>query len=439
MIVRRRGNGNLFVATLREGVNRTFERNANTVSASGSLVLGILLMGANTPSLAGEKMRERMETLESLAASLAQKFPNEDIIESESAPGYDGPGVSISCSSKATPNEWQPIFPQPAEIISSMDTWDSTTAQLTVHNTVASPGIWESATWDYMAEELSPSALAIAPHARRLPQPESILDSQIQWISPTHVDPSVLVNDHHQAGLDQCSTTASVKCNCANPHFLVLMSVPGPFSTTEVRVLKVGPLAPAPDPYTNRLRLETTCTLAALDALRLHVGIAEEMVCDDESPSPFYRSIGSSEDSAFRENMIRTVQRTFKTLKPDLRPSSEQITVDHPPYIDLLPFQTVRKNLVLRQHEVDDGEFLVDILTGLVCWGGAGLGKRDRNASTGYASTGSPWDCRSWEAKGWFLKKYWSILGGEDGELVQQSEWWRSIRGEEPLDIEELA
>jgi hypothetical protein len=176
-----------------------------------------------------------------------------------------------------------------------------------------------------------------------------------------------------------------------------------------------------------------------MDTLRMHVGITEEMMCVEESPSPFYRSIRASANNTVKEDIICTVQRIFKTLKPDLRPSSEQITVEHPPYIDVLPFRTLRKNLILHQQEVDEDEFLRDAVTGLVCWGGAGFGRKDRDVSTRYASTGTPWDNRSWEAKVWFLKKYWSLLGGEEGELVQQSEWWRSIRGEDPLDIEALA
>jgi hypothetical protein len=57
---------------------------------------------------------------------------------------------------------------------------------------------------------------------------------------------------------------------------------------------------------------------------------------------------------------------------------------------------------------------------------------------TGHAVTGNLWDVRSWEAKVWFLKKYWWLLGGEEGELVRQSEWWRSVRGEEArIDLNE--
>ena len=137
-----------------------------------------------------------------------------------------------------------------------------------------------------------------------------------------------------------------------------------------------------------------------------------------------------------KANMIPTVQRIFTTLKPDMRPVSEQITIDHHPHIDILPFPTLRKNLIIHQEEFDHDGFFHDVQTGLLCWGGAGIGRRDRQNCTGLPSTGTPWDVRSWEAKEWFLKKYWTFLGGEDGELVRQSEWWRNMRGDDPLHIE---
>jgi hypothetical protein len=198
--------------------------------------------------------------------------------------------------------------------------------------------------------------------------------------------------------------------------------------------------AAAPDPYANHIRLDSLCTLGAMETLRLQIGLTDDMMCSLDFPSPFYRPMRASTPSAPKQSIVDAVQKMFKALQPDLRPSTEQITVEHPPYIDTLPFQLLRRNLILRQHVVDDEEFLCDIVTGLVCWGGAGLGKRDRDSATGYASNGTPWDNRSWEAKVWFLKKYWSILGGEEGELVRQSEWWRGIRGEETsLELETLA
>lgn len=81
---------------------------------------------------------------------------------------------------------------------------------------------------------------------------------------------------------------------------------------------------------------------------------------------------------------------------------------------------------------IDEDEVIHDIINGLICWGGAGMSQRDRNLSTGRLSTGTPWDSRSWEGRTWFLQKYWAMLGGEEGELVRQSEWWRNMRGDEP-------
>jgi hypothetical protein len=178
------------------------------------------------------------------------------------------------------------------------------------------------------------------------------------------------------------------------------------------------------------------CTITALWAVGNHVGIDEEVLCADESLSPFFRSSTDSDDALTNANMVRAIQGTFKNLKPDMRPTKEQITMNHHPYVDILPCRTLRKNLIIQQGDFDEDEFFHDTLSGLVCWGGSGIGKRDRNLSTGYASSGTPWDIRSWEARVWFLKKYWNLLGGDDGELVRQSEWWRNIRGDDTNIVE---
>ena len=91
-----------------------------------------------------------------------------------------------------------------------------------------------------------------------------------------------------------------------------------------------------------------------------------------------------------KANIIYTVQRIFKTPKPDLRPSAEEISVKDHPYIDIPPFPTLRKNLITNQKEIDEVEFFHDMLTGLVCCRGAGIEKKDREDSTGYASTDTP-------------------------------------------------
>lgn len=339
-----------------------------------------------------------MDRLESLAASVVQSRaientpaagtgPSEAIttLESSSTPTditaqslspYDPLNVSICISSPQPPGESQHFIPQSDD---------------------------------------SPSALSI-------------------WESPTHIDPSLLIHDDHSDDLDPCLTT-TIDCGCSGPHVQIWTQGPDPFRSGKVRILSFEPCGTAADPYANNLRIEAICIIAALYHLGMHVGITEEMLCAEESLSPFFQSSPESANDMVKADMICAAQRTFKTLKPDLRPSSEQITVEHHPYIDILPFPTLRKNLIIHQEEIDGDEFFHDILTGLVCWGGAGIGRKDREASTGHVSTGTPWDVRSWEARVWFLKKYWALLGGEDGELVRQSDWWRSMRGDDTLNM----
>ncbi|MCJ1438874.1 hypothetical protein MMC27_008264 [Xylographa pallens] len=338
-----------------------------------------------------EKLRERLDHLEALAASAVQSraiartpaagtSPSETHSSSsppthviaQSPPAYAASGVSVSGSSAASPAECQDLISQSDDTPSALSTWDFT----------------------------------------------------------TYVDPSLLARDKPNGGLSPY-WTATIDCGCSSPHVQVRTQGPDPFSYGEVRILSAGPSVAGADPYANNLRVETLCITAALYTLGLHVGVTEEMLCADQSLSPFFRSSKEPADEAAKAHTISTVQRIFKTLKPDLRPSSQQITVQHHPYIDILPFPTLRKNLIAHQEEIDENEFFYDMLTGLVCWGGAGIGRRDRHESTGYASAGTPWDVRSWEARVWFLKKYWALLGGEEGELVRQSEWWRSIRGDD--------
>ncbi|KAJ6104349.1 hypothetical protein N7523_010669 [Penicillium sp. IBT 18751x] len=250
----------------------------------------------------------------------------------------------------------------------------------------------------------------------------------------TCIDPSFLVRDNNDRGIVKYWTTA-IKCGCSTQHIQIRTRGVEPSVLNNVKILTLGLPAMPADPYANNLRIETFCTVAALHTIGMQLGVGEEVLCADESLSQFFRFTAGSVDLMDQSKIIKSVQQTFKSLKPDLRPSREQITVKHHPCIDILPFPTLRNNFITHQDEFDEDELFMDVFDGLVCWGGAGIGKRDRNINTGIVSTGTPWDVRSWEAKEWFLKKYWILLGGEDGELVRQSEWWRSVRGEETLNL----
>jgi len=58
---------------------------------------------------------------------------------------------------------------------------------------------------------------------------------------------------------------------------------------------------------------------------------------------------------------------------------------------------------------------------GMVCWGNARGNKHARGE-------GAPWDMRTWEAKTWFVKKYWMLIGGADGDVWQQTLYWRKLQ-----------
>ncbi|KAK7981726.1 hypothetical protein PG988_003964 [Apiospora saccharicola] len=256
------------------------------------------------------------------------------------------------------------------------------------------------------------------------PQPNETPLSPDSWDSVVYLDPTLLVGHSPDSSDTGLAWMPASGCGCSSADDGLQRIVKHRGGARSFGLL---------DPYANRLRLETVCTLDAMFSLGTLLGIPSDRMCPPETQSPFFRP---GLDGSSGADAISTVQKIFRTLKPDLRPGCEQVTVAHHPFIDCLPFPTLRRNLLVHRAHIDAEQLQFDVIEGLVCWGGAGISKRDSKDSTGCASTGTPWDVRSWEAKGCFLRKYWTLLGGEDGELVRQSEWWRGIRGEEPLRIE---
>ncbi|RAK96945.1 uncharacterized protein BO80DRAFT_458539 [Aspergillus ibericus CBS 121593] len=355
-----------------------------------------------------EKLRERMSRLEALAEASVQT----SAIERVSAAGT-GPFNTTNLITQS---------------LLAQDVSDLTL----VNSSVETPGECQHLV---RQSDNSPSAPTIEDSvARYLPHSDRTSSTMDTWDSTSYIDPSLLTLNKPNDSLELYWTT-TIDCGCSSPHFHIRTENTDPLHYGEVRIFRFGSSAPAADPYANNLRIDRVCTITALYTLGTHLGITEDVLCAEEALSPFFRSSTGLTDDMAKANMISTVQGAFKALKPDMRPNIEQITVEHHPYIDILPFPTLRRNLITHPEYIDEDEFFHDVLTGLVCWGGAGIGRRDRQLSMGYASTGTPWDVRSWEAKVWFLKKYWTLLGGEEGELVRQSEWWRSIRGDETIDI----
>ncbi|EGX94789.1 hypothetical protein CCM_03060 [Cordyceps militaris CM01] len=165
-------------------------------------------------------------------------------------------------------------------------------------------------------------------------------------------------------------------------------------------------------------------------SLCLHVGMTKDMLCVAKAMSPFFRPTGEIANGTCADAVVKTVQVIFKSLKPDMRPVREQIICQHVAFIDVLPFPTLRRNVINSGEAIDLTEFYHDLIDGLIFWGGTAK-KSTAGSADGHVSAGTPWESRSWEARTWFLRKYWALLGGEEGELVRQSEWWRNVRGDD--------
>lgn len=263
------------------------------------------------------------------------------------------------------------------------------------------------------------------------------------WDSATSIDPCFLTmtNYGRQNTQHELRTTSYIDCGCSVRHVEVrTMAVDGYEIGAEL--LRVGETKVFSDPYLNHIRVDAICTMTAMWENCLQLGVSEWVLCDETSQSSFYRPGSHSTNSTNLisatngkseavDGVVRTVQSIWKSVKPDLRPIKEQVTIPHHPCLDIFPFPTFRRNALKGAVLLDEDEFFLDATNGIICWGGAGVGKGDQKSGTGKASTGTPWDHRSWEAKPWFLRKYWVLLGGEEGELVRQSEWWRGTRGEE--------
>ncbi|KAL4745730.1 hypothetical protein BDW72DRAFT_49549 [Aspergillus terricola var. indicus] len=406
-----------------------------------------------------EKLRQRLEHLETLAASATQGSPTSQVPHADQclseavttmattqggsfATAIPRPVSGVLTSSlSTTATDYPQLVPQLGDFSLDLNSGNPN-SYIPRPDDLSLSGIWDPATLPLSDETIwyppqveQPRESNIAENTVHGPADHaSQLDSLSALISTASNNPMTARSAY--TNRPSLALTTIVDCGCSNPHFTLESG--GPFSANprQVKILATMPIA---DPYANNLRVDQHCTLTALFLVVEHVGLTIAEICAEESPSPFFRTDVSSADPSTRANVVAAVQKAFKAkLKHDLRPTKEQITINHHPMMDIYPFPTLRNNLVTRQGEYDEDEFFHDSLAGLTCWGSAGVGHRDRNVSAGKASTGTPWDLRSWEAQEWFLKKYWSLMGGEDGELVRQTEWWRSIRGEDALDVVEL-
>jgi hypothetical protein len=177
----------------------------------------------------------------------------------------------------------------------------------------------------------------------------------------------------------------------------------------------------------NHIRLRDMTFLAATLAIAASIGVTSEDYLNDR-PSPFYLFANATST----QNAAHYFEQT---VKPHLRPSLAQLSQPHASYLDLIIFPQFRERAVTfatnNPSMLDQQELFNDMLSGgLTCWGNADSG-------IGARGSGVPWDMRSWEAKPWFIRKWWFLLNKDD-EVKDTSSWWRQMRGEDGNMAENL-
>lgn len=188
------------------------------------------------------------------------------------------------------------------------------------------------------------------------------------WDTSTVIDPSHLICNGEKDRMyePQPSFASYINCGCPVRHIEVSgQSMHTWRGEKSLRILEVSKSPMASDPYINQIRLQKECLVAALWSNGVHLGVLDMGFCEKDTQSPFYRDgknntyalgFAGQNPSPADDSVVRTVQSIFKTLKPDLRPTREQITVPHHSCLDIMPFPTLRRNLLRSETLIDEDE-----------------------------------------------------------------------------------
>jgi hypothetical protein len=174
---------------------------------------------------------------------------------------------------------------------------------------------------------------------------------------------------------------------------------------------------PLPNLHRNALTLTRWSTLRAYFTIAKVLDFSSEDLHSKTFVSPFYQP------EAAEKGELNTILATYnaKAIR-NLRPTAAQILHKHHPWLDIIPFPSIRERTLtlasLSPPLVDMIELQNDIFLndGLFCW-----------KSDGKRGDGQPWDLRSWEAEPWFLNKWWMLLGGEESEVWEQTQYVRFL------------
>lgn len=116
------------------------------------------------------------------------------------------------------------------------------------------------------------------------------------------------------------------------------------------------------------------------------------------------------------------------TIPPSFESTPLQRQIAHDVWIDMVPWPNMRDNLLLNRGKFDEDDLCVDMVGGLY----EGF---DEVATRGMIVWGEPWSETGWEVSEGFATK-WSFLLKGCHTLIESTNRWREIRGEERLVID---
>lgn len=153
------------------------------------------------------------------------------------------------------------------------------------------------------------------------------------------------------------------------------------------------------------------------------LGLDPHIMMDHAAASPFLRQEynGLRYTYISDDKIIEEIPGCSSERLCDLRPTREQLTIPHHPYLDIIPWPSFRSQAIIASSMnpplIDKSDLCLDLLSdGIYCHSVGRISLHGRG-------DGMPWDMRSWEAKPWFLKKWWFLASGLD--IQQTSLWWR--------------
>ena len=116
------------------------------------------------------------------------------------------------------------------------------------------------------------------------------------------------------------------------------------------------------------------------------------------------------------------------SLPPCFEPTRLQRATDHGYWIDIIPLPAIRDNILRNMDSVSQAELCYDLVGGLY----HGV---DEVRSRGLVVWSDPWQAEGWEVSEGFVAKWGFLLKG-CRDLLQASNTWRRLRGEEPMVFE---